>query len=316
MAYARGVPPSTGAPALFKSLIELQQLERELVEQRFLRRMDGLERIGEAVRRLGELGSPAGVLARAAEELSRSSDFDRVLVSRVSSGGLAPLSLWSSRNGDDQAVLSELARSPMPLRYPLVEAEIAQRQGASTVRVADSGPRALPRLRKLFGWDVYAVAAIQLEGKTVGLLHAERPGSEDPDDLDVELASLYADGLGQAFERAVLRAKLQRQRHQLDAAARWINGQALRLSAEETSRSTPDLPGDDAELAELLTARELEILRLIGRGLSNRAIATTLVIGEGTVKYHVKNLLRKLQARSRAEAVSRYMRAQSARNGS
>jgi DNA-binding CsgD family transcriptional regulator len=307
------VPPSSGAPVLVKSLIELQQLDRELIEQRFLRRADGLERIGEAVRGLGELGSPAGVLARAAEELGRSSDFERVLVSRVASDVLEPLALWSSRGGDE-AELSELASRPIPLRYPLVEAEIAQVHGALVVQVAESGPRALPRLRELLGWDAYVAAAIQLEGKTVGLLHAERPGT--PDALDLELASLYADGLGQAFERAVLRAKLQRQRQQLEAAARWINGQMLHLSAEETSRSMLDLPGDDAELAELLTAREFEILRLIARGLPNRAIATTLVISEGTVKYHVKNLLRKLQARSRTEAVSRYMRARARRNGS
>lgn len=315
MAYARDVRPNSGAPALVKSLIELQQLERELVEQRFLRRADGLERIGEAVRRLGEVGSPAGVIARAAEELARSAEFDRVLVSRISSGVLAPLSLWSS-TGDDQAILGELASSPIPLRYPLVEAEIAQVHGASSVRVAESGPRALPRLREILGWDAYVVAAIRLEGKTVGLLHAERPESEAPDDVDVELASLYADGLGQAFERAVLRAKLHRQRQQLDTTARWINGQLLRLSAHEAARSTLDPGGDEEEFIELLTARELEILRLIARGLSNRAIATTLVIGEGTVKYHVKNLLRKLQARSRTEAVSRYMRARVSRNGS
>jgi LuxR family transcriptional regulator, regulator of acetate metabolism len=307
------VPPATGAPTLVKSLIELQQLQRELIEQRFLRRADGLERIGEAVRRLGEVGSPAGVLARASEELGRSSDFERVLVSRVASDALEPVSLWSSRDGDEE-VLAELARSPIPLRYPLVDAETAQVHGASIVSIAESGPRALPRLRELLGWDAYVVAAIQLEGKTVGLLHAERPGT--PDDLDLELAALYADGLGQAFERAVLRAKLQRQRRQLDSAARWINGQMLRLSSEETARSTPELGAGDAELAELLTPRELEILRLIARGLSNRAIATTLVIGEGTVKYHVKNLLRKLQARSRTDAVSRYMRGQASRNGS
>lgn len=49
-------------------------------------------------------------------------------------------------------------------------------------------------------------------------------------------------------------------------------------------------------------------MRLIARGQSNPDIARALVLGEGTVKYHVKNILRKLQARSRTEAVSRYMR--------
>ena len=56
-----------------------------------------------------------------------------------------------------------------------------------------------------------------------------------------------------------------------------------------------------------LTPRELEVLRLMARGNTNLAIAQSLVVAEGTVKYHVKNVLRKLRARSRSEAVSRYM---------
>ncbi len=51
-----------------------------------------------------------------------------------------------------------------------------------------------------------------------------------------------------------------------------------------------------------LSDRELEVLRLVARGLSNRDIATELVIGENTVKNHVRNILEKLQLRSRMEA--------------
>ena len=60
---------------------------------------------------------------------------------------------------------------------------------------------------------------------------------------------------------------------------------------------------------ESLTARELEVLRLLARGNTNRAIANALVVREGTVKYHVKNILRKLGATSRADAVARFVRA-------
>ena len=59
-------------------------------------------------------------------------------------------------------------------------------------------------------------------------------------------------------------------------------------------------------LTDALTPRELEVLRLLARGLTNQAIANELVVREGTVKYHVKNILRKLGATSRADAVSRY----------
>ena len=52
-----------------------------------------------------------------------------------------------------------------------------------------------------------------------------------------------------------------------------------------------------------LTERELEVLRLVARGLANKDIATTLFISENTVKNHVRNILEKLQLHSRMEAV-------------
>ncbi len=47
----------------------------------------------------------------------------------------------------------------------------------------------------------------------------------------------------------------------------------------------------------------------MARGRTNGAIASELVVREGTIKYHVKNILRKLGATSRADAVARYVRA-------
>jgi DNA-binding NarL/FixJ family response regulator len=55
--------------------------------------------------------------------------------------------------------------------------------------------------------------------------------------------------------------------------------------------------------APRLTDRELEVLRLVARGLNNRDIAKELFISENTVKNHVRNILEKLQLHSRMEAV-------------
>ncbi len=58
------------------------------------------------------------------------------------------------------------------------------------------------------------------------------------------------------------------------------------------------------ELEQEPTAREIEVLQLISEGLVNREIGQMLFLSEETVKSHVRHLLAKLQARSRAHAVA------------
>jgi NarL family two-component system response regulator LiaR len=57
-----------------------------------------------------------------------------------------------------------------------------------------------------------------------------------------------------------------------------------------------------APTADPLSERELEVLRLIARGMSNQEIADSLVVGEATVRSHVSAVLRKLQVASRTQA--------------
>jgi LuxR family transcriptional regulator, maltose regulon positive regulatory protein len=66
-------------------------------------------------------------------------------------------------------------------------------------------------------------------------------------------------------------------------------------------RTTAAVPG----LVEQLTARELEILRLIAAGTPNQRIADQLVVTLDTVKKHITHLLGKLGAANRTEAVAR-----------
>ena len=65
-------------------------------------------------------------------------------------------------------------------------------------------------------------------------------------------------------------------------------------------------PGNPAQrsLPEHLTAREVEVLRLVARGFGNKKVAVQLNVSEHTVKFHVSSILAKLGAQSRTEAVT------------
>ncbi|MBE5098945.1 MULTISPECIES: response regulator [Priestia] len=71
--------------------------------------------------------------------------------------------------------------------------------------------------------------------------------------------------------------------------------QILKEFPQETSITKPDTP---------LSARELEVLQLVAKGLSNRDISTQLFISEHTVKSHLKNILSKLHLENRVQLTS------------
>jgi DNA-binding NarL/FixJ family response regulator len=79
-------------------------------------------------------------------------------------------------------------------------------------------------------------------------------------------------------------------------------GKLLTEFATLARRDSEDEPAKHAP-APKLTDREMEVLRLVARGLNNRDIAKELFISENTVKNHVRNILEKLQIHSRMEAV-------------
>ena len=99
-----------------------------------------------------------------------------------------------------------------------------------------------------------------------------------------------------------------------DVTEARATAEALHQAAAELSRRAADLqrpigpasqPRD--ELARSLTARQFEILSLMSQGLSNAEIAERLFLGESTVKWHVRKILRALGVTNRAQAVARFL---------
>lgn len=129
---------------------------------------------------------------------------------------------------------------------------------------------------------------------------------------------LLAGTLSAAIARSASRLKIRSvlplviTSHQLAAAiAATVAGFAVTLPrpsspAGDKIRGIRPEPGNPAQLlpSEHLTAREVDVLRLIAFGKGNKEVAAQLDISEHTVKFHVSSVLAKLGARSRTEAVT------------
>jgi two-component system, NarL family, response regulator LiaR len=87
--------------------------------------------------------------------------------------------------------------------------------------------------------------------------------------------------------------------HQASRGETVLHPTIARMMLQELNRpSQPRQPATPDPLSE----RELEVLKLLARGMSNQEIADTLVVGEATVRSHVSAILRKLQLASRTQA--------------
>lgn len=95
-------------------------------------------------------------------------------------------------------------------------------------------------------------------------------------------------------------------RDEIYEAVRVVHGGASLLQPVVASRLLRRVSDDsmEAQGVRSLTSRELEVLRLVMRGLQNKEIAHALVVTERTVKFHVSSILMKLGAGNRTEAVA------------
>ena len=119
------------------------------------------------------------------------------------------------------------------------------------------------------------------------------------DDDEHLFAAIRAGGMGYLLKNVGATELLNRVRGARYGEAALSPALAGRI-LDEFAR-LPAAAGSDHAVQAVLTAREIEIVRLLARGASNRDIAAQLVISENTVKNHVQNVLAKLHLHSRRD---------------
>ena len=266
------------------------------------------------------------MLARAPAALCGASNFERVILSLVSNGQMVAEAVhFDGQPSAAERVLAELRAEPIRLEHPLIETELLRRRRATIVVDARVQPRADRRLAELMGWTSYAAAPLVVGPRVIGVLHADRGRERPLDVLDRDVLWEFTTALAQAYESASLVRTLRSEREQMRSFLEWLSARSSELTdapirlatVQRTPRpplapleapATPGARDDRAVFEGLLTRRELDVLRLLADGKTNKAIAEALVISDGTVKFHVNSILRKLHVANRAEAVSRYLR--------
>ena len=121
-------------------------------------------------------------------------------------------------------------------------------------------------------------------------------------DDDAALAGMLRAGSQGFVLKGIPAEDLQRAVRIVADGGAWLDP-AVTGRVLATYRAMPDAPTVQPTATETLTAREREVLGLIGRGLTNAEIAIELRVGEGTVKTHVNHLFAKLRLRDRSAAI-------------
>jgi LuxR family transcriptional regulator, regulator of acetate metabolism len=275
--------------------------------------------LAEVIVQLSDLGPPSEVRSRTPRLAAELLGLDRVILSSVSQGRLLVEALHSSVVGDSENALKTLRAHPVMLEYPLIEGEIMRRRRAQLVTVADEDSTGRYAFADILEWTEYVVAPIVLDGTVLGFLHADRLASgRCLHDSDASSLAAFTLCFGVVYDRAVLRQRLRVQRQELREIASWADARTGELDTQAATLHD-DLADADLEavrlpdlgtnaLRDLLTRRELEVLKLMVNGETNAGIARALVLSEGTAKFHVKNILRKMHATNRADATARYLR--------
>ena len=316
------LPPSEIADRI-ELIYEVGEVREALRERGLIERLEVLARIQESMFELRTCETPQELIEAAPGELCRACGFTRALISRVHGGKWVPEVIETVSGMDPEA--SEFAKYidevEIPLDHMLIETELVRRRTHTIVRDPQNDPRTYKPIMQRGRTDAYVAAPIMPTGRVIGFLHADRIGQPYPvDDQDRENIWTFAEQFGLLYERAVLVERLGSQREQMReafASAEKVIDDLWQAEIEltrreqeepEVSRTAASLfRSSDSRLDRLMTRREREVLELMSSGATNTRIAQELVISEGTVKSHVKHILRKLRVGNRAEAVARYL---------
>lgn len=310
--YLRGQGDAGEIPsdtALLVLLVRVQALRLSIGEARLRRRETAAAELHRSLTRLRGGFTPAELLREIPRELGRLG-FSRSLLSDLRGTTWRATSAYAHQDESLAGALVELG-SAMPGRVGREEPETqaVRSRAAVLVRDAQHRPRVHRELVTLGDTRDYAVAPVVVHGTVVGIVHVDRHSQRDVvDESDRDLLGLFADGVGLAFERARYQERLGALRHQFEAQAHDID-ELLYATTDWASAPVPERPRPALVLDGPLTAltrRELEVLQHLAGGASNQDIADRLCVSPGTVKTHVKGLLRKLGAASRAEAAARF----------
>ncbi|MDX6687104.1 MAG: hypothetical protein QOF86_3232 [Baekduia sp.] len=304
-------------------IFEVGELREALRERDLFERLDVLARIHESLTEMRDCKTPEELIEVAPGELCRACGFTRALISRVHGSMWVPdvIETVPGMDPEETSFAEYIDEVEIPLDHMLLETELVRRRMSALVSDPVNDPRTYKPIILRGRTVAYVAAPIMPTGRVIGFLHADRIGQEYPvTPEDRDNLWTFAEQFGFLYERAVLTERIGAQREQLRQAFASTERAVdeVRNREIELARSGEDAPGvtrtaaslfrpTESRLDSLMTRREREVIDLMTSGATNVRIAEQLVISEGTVKSHVKHILRKLRAANRAEAVARYL---------
>ena len=295
------------AQQLCDVILKLQQLAMDWYLHDTAMRGQRLADCAAGLSRLRTLSGSAALVDNVCEELVLRCGFHRAVLSKVESRSWKPLILHNRSGTESQSWFAEWINQRVPLANTAPEAEMLSRRRPSLVYDTDDAPVYRPLIVSAGQSRSYALAPLVVGDDVVGFLHTDHhPLTRRVDEPDRDVLWAFADGFSHIYERALLMERLSAQR---DSVRELFFGAVERVeglceaSAAAAHRSGEDSGGDRGHAVEL-TDREAEVFELMVTGATNQAIADRLVITEGTVKSHVKHILRKYGAVNRAQAIA------------